>query len=109
MPDELPETLEYSSPLRERAASKLDGLTAVALTIGSLSMVIACFPSGMAYEYRVGAGIYGASLGLLLGVIALARLLLARRFAASNIAAAASAIGCATLALWVGLRIYWDN
>ena len=105
--DERPETLEYSSPLREGATPKLDGLTAVALTVGSLSMVIACFPSGMAYDYRVAAGIYGASFGLLLSVTALARLLWTRRFAASNIAAAVAAAGCAAVALWAGLKVYW--
>src|SRR5215218_3085119 len=97
-PDERPETLEYRSPLREpAAASKLDALAAVALTVGSLSMVIACFPSGMSYPYKVAAGLCGAPLGLLLGVAALARMLSARRFAASNVAAAAPGIGCAAL------------
>jgi hypothetical protein len=105
-PDE-PKTLEYSSPRRERATPKLDAPAAAALTVGTLSMVIALFPSGMALQYRVTAGIYGGSLGLLLGIAALTRLLLARRFAASNLAAAASAIACAALALWAGLRAYW--
>ena len=106
MPDEAPKTLDYSSPPPEQAPSKLDPLAAVALTVGALSMVIALFPSGMPYEYMVGAGIFGGLLALLLAIAALTRLLAARPSAASNIVAAASALACAALALWSGLRIY---
>jgi hypothetical protein len=64
-------------------------------------------PGGMRYHLQVAAGIWGGSLGLLLALGALIRLLVARKLRASNVVAAASAVACAALAILAGLRLYW--
>jgi hypothetical protein len=64
-------------------------------------------PGGMRYRLQVNVGIYGGGLGVVLGIAALARLLWLRRIAASNIAAAAAGMGCAALAIALGLKLYW--
>ena len=106
--DHLP-PLEYSSPSRERVATRLDALAGVAFTVGVLSMVTAGVPDpgGMRYWLQVNVGVFGGTLGVLLGMVALARLLWLRRIAASNIAVAAAGMACAALAIAAGLRLYW--
>jgi hypothetical protein len=106
--DHLP-PLEYRSPSRERLTTRLDALAGLALTLGVLSMVTAGVPDrgGMRYWLQVNVGIFGGALGVVLGIVALARLLWLRGVAASNIAAAAAGIGCAAVAIAAGLRLYW--
>ena len=101
--------LDYRSPSRERATTRLDGLAGLSLVVGASSMVAAGVqdPGGMQYWLQVNVGIFGGTLGVLLGMAALARLLWLRRFGPSNIAVAASAMACAALAVAAGLRLYW--
>src|SRR5688572_32776832 len=109
VPDDHLPPLEYSSPSRERVTKRLDALAGLALSVGVLSMVTAGIPDrgGMRYWLQVNVGIFGGALGVVLGMVALARLLWLRKIAASNIAAAASGVACAALAIAAGLRLYW--
>jgi hypothetical protein len=106
--DRLP-PLEYSSPSRDRVTTRLDVLAGLALTVGVLSLVTAGVPDrgGMRYWLQVNVGIFGGTLGLLLGIAAIARLLWLRRIATSNIAVTAAGMACAAFAIAAGLRLYW--